>query len=77
MPPMPMTCGEHLLRKGAEKTGRRAISMRVAMLTAKPKTFMKGRQSVTTADTAAMDVMSTRCSTPSRRLCLLRPQQDA
>jgi len=44
MPPMPLTCGEHLLRKGAEKTGRRAISMRVAMLTAQPKKFMKGRR---------------------------------
>jgi len=44
MPPMPLTCGEHLLRKGAEKTGRRAISMRVAMLTGQPKKFMKGRQ---------------------------------
>ncbi|HEY6802848.1 MAG TPA: GMC family oxidoreductase [Pyrinomonadaceae bacterium] len=44
MPAMPMTCGEQLLRKGAEKTGRRAITMRVAMLTAKPKSFMKGRQ---------------------------------
>ena len=44
MPPMPMTCGENLLRKGAEKTGRRAISMRVAMLTSQPKAFMKGRR---------------------------------
>jgi len=44
MPPMPLTCGEHLLRKGAEKTGRRAILMRVAMLTGQPKKFMKGRQ---------------------------------
>jgi choline dehydrogenase-like flavoprotein len=44
MPPMPLTCGEQLLRKGAEKTGRPAISMRVAMLTAQPKSFMKGRR---------------------------------
>jgi ferredoxin len=41
---MPLTCGEHLLRKGAEKTGRKAISMRVAMLTSQPKPFMKGRR---------------------------------
>src|SRR5580765_680245 len=44
MPAMPLTCGEHLLRKGAEKTGRRGISMRVAMLTSQPKSFMKGRR---------------------------------
>src|SRR5437879_5206078 len=44
MPAMPLTCGEHLLRKGAEKTGRRGISMRVAMLTSQPKPFMKGRR---------------------------------
>jgi choline dehydrogenase-like flavoprotein len=44
MPPMPLTCGEHLLRKGAEKTGRRGIAMRVAMLTSQPKPFMKGRR---------------------------------
>lgn len=33
MPPMKLTCGEELLRKGAEKTGRVGISSRVAMLT--------------------------------------------
>jgi len=43
MPPMPLTCGEHMLRKGAEKTGRRGIASRVAMLTAQPKPHMKGR----------------------------------
>jgi glucoside 3-dehydrogenase (cytochrome c) catalytic subunit len=44
MPRLPMTCGENLLRKGAEKTGRPAISSRVAMLTSQPKSFMKGRR---------------------------------
>jgi choline dehydrogenase-like flavoprotein len=44
MPAMPLTCGEQLLRKGAEKTGRRGIAMRVAMLTSQPKSFMKGRR---------------------------------
>src|SRR5262245_24868523 len=43
MPPMALTCGEQLLRKGAEKTGRRGISSRVAMLTAPPKAWMKRR----------------------------------
>ena len=43
MPPMKLTCGEHLLRKGAEKTGRRGISSRVAMLTGPPKSWMKRR----------------------------------
>ncbi len=43
MPPMPLTCGEQLLRRGAEKTGRRAITMRVAMLTGPPKPHMRGR----------------------------------
>ena len=43
MPPMPLTCGEQILRKGAEKTGRRGISSRVAMLTAPPKPWMKRR----------------------------------
>jgi choline dehydrogenase-like flavoprotein len=43
LPPMPLSCGEHLLRKGAEKTGRRGISSRVAMLTAAPKPWMKKR----------------------------------
>lgn len=44
MPAMPLTCGEHLLRRGAEKTGRRGIAMRVAMLTSPPRAFMKGRR---------------------------------
>jgi choline dehydrogenase-like flavoprotein len=43
MPAMPLTCGEHMLRRGAEKTGRRGISARVAMLTAPPRPHMKGR----------------------------------
>ncbi|HLG15405.1 MAG TPA: GMC family oxidoreductase [Blastocatellia bacterium] len=43
MPPMKLNCGEHLLRKGAEKTGRRGIPMRLAMLTAQPKPHMKDR----------------------------------
>ena len=43
MPPMPLTCGEQMLRRGAEKTGRRGISARVAMLTAQPGPHMKGR----------------------------------
>ena len=43
MPPMPLTCGEQLLRRGAEKTGRTAITMRVAMLTGPPKPHMRGR----------------------------------
>lgn len=42
-PAMKLTCGEHLLRKGAMKTGRVAISPRVAMLTGPPKPHMKGR----------------------------------
>ncbi len=43
MPPMPLTCGEQLLRRGAEKTGRKGITSRVAMLTGQPKPHMKGR----------------------------------
>jgi choline dehydrogenase-like flavoprotein len=43
MSPMRLTCGEHLLRKGAEKTGRKGIVSRVAMLTDKPKPHMRGR----------------------------------
>jgi choline dehydrogenase-like flavoprotein len=34
LPPMKMTCAEHLIRKGAAKLGRAAIACRVAMLTA-------------------------------------------
>lgn len=44
MPPMPLTCGEQLLRKGAQKLGRAAVTMRVAMLTGQPKPHMKGRR---------------------------------
>jgi choline dehydrogenase-like flavoprotein len=43
MPPMKLNCGEHLLRKGAEKVGRRGIPMRLAMLTGQPKPWMKKR----------------------------------
>lgn len=43
MSPMRLTCGEQLLRKGAEKTGRKGIVSRVAMLTDKPKPHMRGR----------------------------------
>ena len=43
MPPMPLTCGEELLKKGAAKTGRPAITSRVAMLTGPPKPHMRGR----------------------------------
>jgi choline dehydrogenase-like flavoprotein len=43
MPPMNLTCGEQLLRKGAEKTGRVGIVSRVAMLTGAPRPWMKGR----------------------------------
>jgi len=43
MPPMKLNCGEHLLRKGAEKVGRRGIPMRLAMLTGPPKPHMKKR----------------------------------
>ena len=42
-PPMKLNCGEQLLRKGAQKTGRNGIPMRVAMLTAPPKPWMKKR----------------------------------
>jgi choline dehydrogenase-like flavoprotein len=34
LPPMNLTCGEQLLKKGSEKLGRPAITSRVAMLTA-------------------------------------------
>ncbi len=44
LPPMRLTCGEQLLKKGSEKTGRPAIVMRVAMLTAvKPHHQKYGR----------------------------------
>jgi choline dehydrogenase-like flavoprotein len=33
LPPMKLTCGEQLLRRGAEKTGRKGIVSRVSMLT--------------------------------------------
>src|SRR5687768_6155012 len=43
MPPMNLTCGEQMLKRGAEKTGRPGIVSRVAMLTATPKPHMRGR----------------------------------
>jgi choline dehydrogenase-like flavoprotein len=43
MPPMPLTCGEQMIKRGAEKTGRRGITSRVAMLTGQPRPHMKGR----------------------------------
>jgi choline dehydrogenase-like flavoprotein len=43
MPPMRLNCGEQLLRKGAKKTGRSGISMRVAQITGKPGAHMRGR----------------------------------
>ncbi|HKP85646.1 MAG TPA: GMC family oxidoreductase [Blastocatellia bacterium] len=43
MPAMRLNCGEQLLRKGAEKTGRRGIPMRLAMLTAPPRPHMRKR----------------------------------
>src|SRR6266446_7939386 len=43
MPGMKLNCGEQLLRKGAEKTNRHGISMRLAMLTGPPKPHMKKR----------------------------------
>ncbi len=43
LPAFPMTCGEQLLRKGVEKTGRKAIPSRVAMLTSDPQPHMRGR----------------------------------
>jgi choline dehydrogenase-like flavoprotein len=41
MPPMNLTCGEQMLRKGAEKTGRVGIVSRVAMVTGEPKPWMR------------------------------------
>ena len=41
MPPMALTCGEQMLRKGAEKTGRVGVAMRVAMVTGEPKPHMR------------------------------------
>jgi choline dehydrogenase-like flavoprotein len=43
LPPMKLNCGEQMLRRGAQKTGRQGIPMRVAMLTAPPKPWMKKR----------------------------------
>ncbi|HWO01544.1 MAG TPA: GMC family oxidoreductase [Blastocatellia bacterium] len=43
LPPMKLNCGEQMLRRGAQKTGRHGIPMRVAMLTAPPKPWMKKR----------------------------------
>ena len=42
-PPMKLNCGEQMLRRGAQKLGRHGIPMRVAMLTAPPKPWMKKR----------------------------------
>ncbi|MEK6301192.1 MAG: GMC family oxidoreductase [Acidobacteriota bacterium] len=42
-PPMKLNCGEQMLRRGAQKIGRHGIPMRVAMLTAPPKPWMKKR----------------------------------
>ena len=42
MPAMRLNCGEQLLRKGAEKTGRNGIPMRVAQITGKPGPHMRG-----------------------------------
>ncbi len=42
LPPMKLTCGEEMLKRGSEKTGRPAIVMRTAMLTG-VKPHMKGR----------------------------------
>lgn len=42
-PAMRLTCGEELLHKGAEKTGRVGVVSRVAMLTAPPRPWMKKR----------------------------------
>src|SRR5215471_9171749 len=44
LPPMNLTCGEQLLKKGSLKTGRPAIASRVAMLTGlKPHMQQSGR----------------------------------
>jgi choline dehydrogenase-like flavoprotein len=43
MPAMRLNCGEQLLRKGAIKTGRTGIPMRLAMLTGAPKAHQRGR----------------------------------
>ncbi|HJQ26324.1 MAG TPA: GMC family oxidoreductase [Blastocatellia bacterium] len=41
MPPMKLTCGEQMLRRGSEKTGRPAIVMRTAQVTGDPKPWMR------------------------------------
>ncbi|HEY7915001.1 MAG TPA: GMC family oxidoreductase [Blastocatellia bacterium] len=43
LPAMGLNCGEQLLRKGAIKTGRTGIPMRLAMLTGAPKAHQRGR----------------------------------
>lgn len=43
MPAMRLNCGEQLLRKGAEKTGRNGIPMRVAQITGTPGPHQRGR----------------------------------
>ncbi|MEP7269858.1 MAG: GMC family oxidoreductase [Acidobacteriota bacterium] len=46
LPPMKLTCGEHMLRRGSEKTGRPAIVSRVAMLTASKPVHQKSGRAV-------------------------------
>jgi choline dehydrogenase-like flavoprotein len=41
MPPMNLTCGEQMLRRGAQKTGRVGIVMRTAQVTGEPKPWMR------------------------------------
>ncbi len=41
MPAMKLTCGEQMLRRGSEKTGRPAIVMRTAQVTGDPKPWMR------------------------------------
>lgn len=41
MPPMKLTCGEQMLRRGAAKTGRVGIVMRTAQITGDPKPWMR------------------------------------
>ncbi|MBA3439800.1 MAG: GMC family oxidoreductase [Pyrinomonadaceae bacterium] len=40
MPPMPLNCGEQMLKRGAVKTGRTGIAPRVSMITGQPKPHM-------------------------------------
>ena len=45
MPAMNLTCGEQMLKRGAEKTGRVGVVSRVAMVTGEPKPWMKPQRS--------------------------------